>query len=66
MAEIAPDEMADLELGAYPAIEALAFAVIEMRDWEGWQWEEETNPLPPAEPFDPMHFATGGNIPTRG
>ena len=30
MEEVAPDEMADLKLGAYPAIEALAFAAIEV------------------------------------
>ena len=28
-------DVAELELGAYPAIEALAFAVIEMRDRDG-------------------------------
>jgi hypothetical protein len=31
LGEIEPGEIAELELGAYPAIEALAFAIIEMR-----------------------------------
>lgn len=33
LSEIEGSEIADLERGAYPAIEALAFAVIEMRCW---------------------------------
>jgi len=33
LSEIKEDEIAELEHGAYPAIEALAFAVIEMRRW---------------------------------
>ena len=33
LSEIKEDEIAELERGAYPAIEALAFAVIEMRHW---------------------------------
>ncbi len=35
LAEIEEGDVAELELGAYPAIEALAFAVIEMRDRDG-------------------------------
>jgi len=33
LSEIHGDEIADLERGVYPAIEALAYAVIEMRHW---------------------------------
>jgi len=35
LSEIEESEIADLERGAYPAIEALAFAVIELLQWEG-------------------------------
>lgn len=44
MGEIAPDEIAELKLGAYPAIEALAYAVIEMRKWERDEFEALMNP----------------------
>ncbi len=33
LGEIEPSEVVSLELGDYPAIEALAFAVIEMRKY---------------------------------
>jgi hypothetical protein len=32
LGQIGPDEETELELGEYPAIEALAFAVLEMRN----------------------------------
>ena len=34
MDEIKPDEMADLVLGDFPAIECLAYAVVEARDYQ--------------------------------
>lgn len=34
LSEIESDEITELEIGAYPAIEALAFAVIELLEWE--------------------------------
>ena len=43
LAEIEEADVAELELGSYPAIEALAFAVIEMRDrgGKGFMTKEE-------------------------
>jgi len=39
LAEIKPDEQIDLDFGAYPAIEALAFAVKALRD-EARRWQQ--------------------------
>lgn len=64
MAEIMPDEMAGLILGDFPAIEALAFAVIKMREWEGWEWGYKMNPLPPEQDYNPMTYMKYGP-PTR-
>ncbi|MHC4117016.1 MAG: hypothetical protein ACYSWO_05880 [Planctomycetota bacterium] len=52
---IQPDEVAELELGAYPAIEALAFAVVEMLRDE----KDVIVPEPIRSPYD-------NNILTRG
>ena len=49
---------------AFPAIEALAFAVIEMRDWERWEWDYKMNPLPPEQDYNPMTYMKYGP-PTR-
>lgn len=51
--EIGPLEMGILEFGAYPAIEALAFAVIEMRKWEEFERQQWLNP--PEKKWDPLH-----------
>ena len=56
--------MAELTFGAFPAIEALAFAVIEMRDWEVGQWDDLMNPPVVKVDYDSMHLMANG-IPTR-
>jgi len=57
MAEIRPDEMAELLLGAYPAIEALAFAVIEIRHWEQQEYEALRRPRrAPARNWNPLLY----------
>ena len=52
---IEPDEVAELEFGAFPAIEALAFAVIEMQQWERDIRLQE-----------PKHSPWDNNVLTRG
>lgn len=51
MAEINPDEMAGLVLGDFPAIECLAYAVIEARDYE----ELVPSPLDRGHPIEGYH-----------
>jgi hypothetical protein len=53
LGEIEPSEVVTLELGDYPAVEALAFAVIEMR-----KYGRQINlPRRRRKPFrDPMAF----------
>lgn len=55
LSEIEEDDLAELELGAYPAIEALAFAVIEMRSCIAEK--ERTANIPESDPWD-----TGRNL----
>jgi hypothetical protein len=50
LSQVEEGEITDLELGAYPAIEALAFAVIELR--EHIRVEEEVARRPQHSPYD--------------
>ena len=52
LGEIEPSEVVELQLGDYPAIEALAFAVIELREY-GRQIDM---PRRRKEPRSPMRF----------
>jgi len=52
---IKPDEHADLRFGAYPAIEALSFAVKALRseaEYHQWQQQHEHEKIPHYEPAD--------------
>jgi len=53
LGEIGPSEVVPLELGDYPAIEALAFAVIELRKY-GYQIDMPRRRKKPVR--DPMVF----------
>ena len=57
MLGIEESELSELELGAFPGIEALAFATIEMRRWARMEYEDQF--YQPVED-DPDLLSLGG------